>query len=539
MQPDAGTEADRDLRQLRHERVVRGRGRRREVREGVGEAARLAQAAQGPRRAVHAAAVRDVEGPAATRAERNKIAATLRAGDPRGGRRIAGHRFADLFSLRWPHESSESAPRFTDNGMHLTEAGYAATDPELPHVARPVVGRRRPEEVRRRADCRAAKNQLFFYRWRPQNETYLFGFRKHEQGKNAKEIAEFDPLVDKAEEEIRRPPHQVNSLHTRHHHALLSPPLASTLLVPSLAFAQANAKMPGPGPGTRAEDVHRRARVRGQPVRRRPAAGEADPDELRPAGPAVGGVERDLPADQARARRRTTRSSSSKTPTATARPTRRPSSPTGCSSRPASSPATAGRTSPTAPNSSTCRASKPAARPTSARVLLSGFGTEDTHHIIHTFRWGPDGRLYFNQSIYIHSHIETPHGVKRLNARRHLAVPPGDDRARRVRPRVGQPVGPRVRQVRPVVRDRRRRRRGHQPRRPRRATTSRPSGPHARIAARPEPRQPEVLRPGSASAAGTCPTTGRATCITNDFRGHRVCRFKLQDDGSDVRSRAR
>ncbi len=50
------------------------------------------------------------------------------------------------------------------------------------------------------------------------------------------------------------------------------------------------------------------------------------------------------------------------------------------------------------------------------RVMLSGFGTEDTHHIIHTFRWGPDGMLYFNQSIYIHSHIETPWGVRRLNS---------------------------------------------------------------------------------------------------------------------------
>jgi putative heme-binding domain-containing protein len=50
----------------------------------------------------------------------------------------------------------------------------------------------------------------------------------------------------------------------------------------------------------------------------------------------------------------------------------------------------------------------------SRRVLLSGFGTEDTHHIIHTFRWGHDGNLYFNQSIYIHSHIETPYGVRRL-----------------------------------------------------------------------------------------------------------------------------
>ncbi len=50
------------------------------------------------------------------------------------------------------------------------------------------------------------------------------------------------------------------------------------------------------------------------------------------------------------------------------------------------------------------------------RVVLSGFGTEDTHHILHTLRWGYDGMMYFNQSIYIHSHIETPHGVRRLNA---------------------------------------------------------------------------------------------------------------------------
>jgi hypothetical protein len=46
------------------------------------------------------------------------------------------------------------------------------------------------------------KNRLYFYRWRPQNETYLFGFRKHEQGKNAREIPLFDPLVDAKEAEI-------------------------------------------------------------------------------------------------------------------------------------------------------------------------------------------------------------------------------------------------------------------------------------------------------------------------------------------------
>lgn len=48
------------------------------------------------------------------------------------------------------------------------------------------------------------KNQLFFYRWRPQNHTYLFGFRKHEQGNNAIEIPQFDPLVAEQEAEIAR-----------------------------------------------------------------------------------------------------------------------------------------------------------------------------------------------------------------------------------------------------------------------------------------------------------------------------------------------
>ncbi len=58
---------------------------------------------------------------------------------------------------------------------------------------------------------------------------------------------------------------------------------------------------------------------------------------------------------------------------------------------------------------------KKTGKATHRRVVLSGFGTEDTHHMVHTLRWGHDGNLYFNQSVYIHSHIETPHGVRRLN----------------------------------------------------------------------------------------------------------------------------
>jgi lysophospholipase L1-like esterase len=56
------------------------------------------------------------------------------------------------------------------------------------------------------------KNRLFFHRWRPQNETYIYGFRKHEQGQNAREIPEFDPLIIQLEKkiaELRVPaPHQ-------------------------------------------------------------------------------------------------------------------------------------------------------------------------------------------------------------------------------------------------------------------------------------------------------------------------------------------
>ena len=62
------------------------------------------------------------------------------------------------------------------------------------------------------------------------------------------------------------------------------------------------------------------------------------------------------------------------------------------------------------------------------RIVFSGFGTEDTHHTIHTLRWGPDGRLYFNQSIYIHSHVETPYGMVRLNSGGVFAYDPRTER---------------------------------------------------------------------------------------------------------------
>lgn len=46
-------------------------------------------------------------------------------------------------------------------------------------------------------------------------------------------------------------------------------------------------------------------------------------------------------------------------------------------------------------------------------VLLSGFGTEDSHHSLHDFIWTPDGDLLFRESIFHHSQVETIFGPVR------------------------------------------------------------------------------------------------------------------------------
>jgi lysophospholipase L1-like esterase len=105
-----------------------------------------------------------------------------------------------------------------DSGLILKVAGLTAGRHVLRVDGRPVetrsaeewargvsiaVGPDRKQVERLRAAVNR-KNLLFFHRWRPQNITYLFGFRKHEQGNNAVEIPRFDPLVAEQEREIAR-----------------------------------------------------------------------------------------------------------------------------------------------------------------------------------------------------------------------------------------------------------------------------------------------------------------------------------------------
>jgi lysophospholipase L1-like esterase len=110
-------------------------------------------------------------------------------------------RFVDLYDLSLAYAKANPGRHFTANEIHPTPAGFAFAAEQ---IARRLGLPDRPwddraEKVRR---LTIEKNRLYFHRWRPENETYIFGFRKKEQGQNAVEIPQFDPLVAAKEAEI-------------------------------------------------------------------------------------------------------------------------------------------------------------------------------------------------------------------------------------------------------------------------------------------------------------------------------------------------
>jgi len=168
------------------------------------------------------------------------------------------------------------------------------------------------------------------------------------------------------------------------------------------------------------------------------------------------------------------------------------------------------------------------------RVVLSGFGTEDTHHLLHTLRFGPEGLLYMNQSIYIHSHVETPHGVRRMNGGGIWHFRPETMRLETFTLGLVNPWG------------------HHFDRFGQSFATDGAGGdginyifpgwvgvtsPGAR-------RVMRGLNPGSPKYCGLeiisgrhMPPSWRGNLITNDFRAHRVCRFVVEEQGSGFTSR--
>lgn len=109
--------------------------------------------------------------------------------------------FVDAFDLMGSGKQTPKPP-LTDNGIHYTEAGYKVFAEKIAAALKLSKSDVTSVEARQLRDAVVKKDFLFFNRWRPANETYLFGFRKHEQGQNAKEMAEFDPMVADQEKKI-------------------------------------------------------------------------------------------------------------------------------------------------------------------------------------------------------------------------------------------------------------------------------------------------------------------------------------------------
>lgn len=167
------------------------------------------------------------------------------------------------------------------------------------------------------------------------------------------------------------------------------------------------------------------------------------------------------------------------------------------------------------------------------KVVLSGFGTEDTHHLLHSLRWGHDGWIYMNQSIYIHSHIETPWGVQRLNGGGIWRFHPETKRLEIVVRGFVNPWGV------------------HFDRYGQMFATDGAYGEGINYAfpgsvfvtAVGAKRLMTGLNPGSPKHCGLeilsgdhWPESIRGTMVTNDFRAHRVCRFKVTEDRSGYES---
>ena len=107
--------------------------------------------------------------------------------------------FADFFT------TLGNSKGLTDNGLHFTAEGYQAAAPKFVNALGLTLAtgnQLQSEQARNLREATIAKNKLFFFRWRPSNETYLRLFRKHEQGNNVKELPMFDPLIVNAEKKI-------------------------------------------------------------------------------------------------------------------------------------------------------------------------------------------------------------------------------------------------------------------------------------------------------------------------------------------------
>lgn len=119
--------------------------------------------------------------------------------------------FVDMWSPIEKKLDLLRSKQITEEGVHLTNFGYGIVSTIFAQALTgnpttapgtdfgPSVAMLDVEDLRQMI---VKKNRMYFYRWRPQNVTYLFLFRKHEQGNNAKEVDDFLPIISRLEKQI-------------------------------------------------------------------------------------------------------------------------------------------------------------------------------------------------------------------------------------------------------------------------------------------------------------------------------------------------
>lgn len=287
----------------------------------------------------------------------------------------------------------------TFNGIHPTDAGYHTLAGMIEESlfgssARgawredsPVMSALRQSILR--------KNDWFFYESRPANYVYIFGFRKHEQGRNAVEIEQFRPLIAAEEARIAQ---------LRRPGAVVSADLVAN---PPKPIPQAPLQ-PLPDLSVASDlDVTLWAE---SPMLHKPVQMNFDEkgrlwlatSELYPQiEPGQATNDRIIILEDSKGAGRADKSTEFAGGLLI---------PTGIEV------GDGGAYVAQSTELIHFRDNDGDGRADERQVVLSGFGTEDTHHNLHTLRWGADGRLYMNQSVYTRTNAETPTGVVRLKA---------------------------------------------------------------------------------------------------------------------------
>lgn len=321
--------------------------------------------------------------------------------------------FIDLQSLKVGRafssaEALAKEERPTSNGIHLNAAGYRAFAEhfEMQLFGNAGAWRTSPHtEALRQAVIR--KNEAFFNRSRPANMAYIFGFRKREQGNNAKEVLEFDKIVAAEDANIAKLRHltpvEIDVPTQRLTNRVLE---YTPQALPNFEVAEGYevtlwAENPLINKPIHMNwDAQGRLWVASSTVYPQIEPGQAPADRIL----VLSDTNADGNADNVK-----TFADGLLIPTGVL-------------------PGDGGVYVAQSTELLHLRDTDGDGVADQRDIVLSGFGTEDSHHNIHTPQWGPDGRLYFNQSVYTRTRTETPHGVIDLKAGGIFRFDPRDQR---------------------------------------------------------------------------------------------------------------